>query len=99
MSDATRYAIVLGDSKHVSQYLPSCYAIHRDLGEWVTISGIDSAGWTLTDYVIPRLASGLYPATETTALQANACQPAADADAARESFFSVRDYVLDGGVA
>jgi len=32
----------------------------------VEIEGKDNAGWTLDDYVIPRLASGLYFAEEST---------------------------------
>lgn len=31
---------------------------------YVTIEGKDDRGWTLEDYVIPRLASGLYFAEE-----------------------------------
>lgn len=42
---------------------------HTNLGyhskwSWAVIEGEDSAGWTLHDYVIPRLASGSYPAVE-----------------------------------
>lgn len=32
----------------------------------VLIGGVDKAGWTLDDYVIPRLASGLHFAKEVT---------------------------------
>lgn len=32
--------------------------------EHVLIEGEDSAGWTLHDYVIPRLASSVIPAVE-----------------------------------
>lgn len=57
--------------KMVAAYLPSNYRVD---GESVTefgdplilISGIDVAGWTMEDYIIPRLASGLLRATETT---------------------------------
>ena len=37
-----------------------------DEPEVITIFGTDSAGWTLDDYVIPRLASGMIYATEVT---------------------------------
>lgn len=33
-------------------------------GAYVVISGVDDSGWTLDDYVIPRLASGLIVAQE-----------------------------------
>ena len=57
----------------VEAYLPSNYAVVHVMrtadGEsvggdyWlVVVAGYDSAGWTAVDYVIPRLASGLYAA-------------------------------------
>jgi len=50
----------------IRRYLPSNYSADCDGGNiWIT--GTDSAGWTLEDYVIPRLASGLYRAEEVTA--------------------------------
>lgn len=52
----------------VTAYLPSGYAI-SPAHAWTTdtptpeprirIYGFDRAGWTLTDYVLPRLASGM----------------------------------------
>lgn len=53
-----------GDTKRVAAYLPGNY---RAVGEYedafgkpyVHIEGKDVAGWTMQDYVIPRLASGL----------------------------------------
>lgn len=53
----------------VRRYLPDNYvaALARDgAGEQmaVLIVGNDNAGWTLDDYVIPRLASGMIFATE-----------------------------------
>jgi hypothetical protein len=50
----------------VAQYLPANYhvtprSITDDYGyEHIVIEGEDDAGWTLDDFVIPRLASGLY---------------------------------------
>jgi hypothetical protein len=65
-----RYAIVEGKSvREVAAYLPSSYTAR----EWtarpltVLIEGTDRAGWTLDDYVIPRLASGLIVAREVPA--------------------------------
>ena len=62
----TRYALVHGaqDEREVAAYLPGNY---RTLGyRWtealrraVVIEGRDVAGWTLDDYLAPRLASGL----------------------------------------
>jgi len=47
----------------IRRYLPSNYTADSDGGDiWIT--GVDSMGWTLDDYVIPRLASGLYRAEE-----------------------------------
>jgi hypothetical protein len=69
----TRFAVVQNarDAKQLRSYLPENYAIlgpdFGDPGRPVyLISGRDSAGWTLDDYVIPRLASGLIWATEIT---------------------------------
>ena len=61
-----QFAFVRGARRReeVAAYLPNGYAV---LGETMddrtrpiyVIGGYDNAGWTLTDYVIPRLASGL----------------------------------------
>ena len=68
----TRYALVTGRDitiERVAAYLPANYRavdgdITGDAGDTVIIEGLDVAGWTLDDYVIPRLASGLLWATE-----------------------------------
>jgi len=45
--------------------LPGNYSvIGVDQAGLVVISGRDAAGWTLGDYVIPRLLSGLYTCQE-----------------------------------
>lgn len=75
-----RYALVLvrgsDTAEQMCQYLPDNYkkigyAPHdpeaqdiRNLGPCMVIQGEDVAGWTLDDYVIPRLASGLIGASE-----------------------------------
>lgn len=69
-----RYAIVPvtgahADAEAIKAYLPSNYqvvgTVPNDIdGQSVIIAGTDRAGWTLDDYVIPRLASGLIWATE-----------------------------------
>lgn len=46
-------------AKTVKAYLPSNYEVTGVHGAVVTIEGFDRAGWTLEDYVVPRLASGL----------------------------------------
>jgi hypothetical protein len=51
----------------VAAYLPSNYAVTGEDDSTVTIEGRDNAGWTLDDYVIPRLASGLIFASEIPA--------------------------------
>jgi hypothetical protein len=57
------------DAKQLWAYLPGNYNIvGGDIGEpgkpVYVIAGVDSAGWTLDEYVIPRLASGLIWAEE-----------------------------------
>lgn len=68
-----RTAVVRGgadSSAQVAAYLPSNYGVVNLLsptgGDWFIITGFDVAGWTLDDYVIPRLASGLISAEEVT---------------------------------
>ena len=69
-----RYALVAAreasDTERIAAYLPANY---RVLGRTpmratnnvqILIGGSDVAGWTLDDYVIPRLASGLIFAEE-----------------------------------
>jgi len=70
----TRYARVTSslptvDAKTVAAYLPANYRVATDehFGELegiVIIEGEDEAGWTLDDYIIPRLASGLMTCVE-----------------------------------
>lgn len=62
MSSNIRKAIVRKQADKVDairRYMPSNYSA-AVVGEDVVLTGKDSAGWTLEDYVIPRLASGLY---------------------------------------
>jgi hypothetical protein len=52
----------------IATYLPGNYKVlwsgtYIDR-EVVVIRGEDDAGWTLDNYVLPRLASGLHPAEE-----------------------------------
>jgi hypothetical protein len=56
----TRFAIVKGarDSVMLERYLPSNYYIVGGAKEGFIIAGSDNDGWTLDDYVIPRLSSG-----------------------------------------
>jgi hypothetical protein len=64
----TRYARVsLSGSttvEMVARYLPSNYAVLTYNDEHAVIGGEDFAGWTLDDYVIPRLRSGLIAVKE-----------------------------------
>lgn len=55
----------------VAQYLPANYEVagsfHDPDGRPVVqVEGNDVAGWTVEDYVAPRLGSGLMAATEVT---------------------------------
>ena len=67
----TRHAVIRGkghaDLPAVRRYLPSNFEADSDGGS-IFIHGVDSAGWTLDGYVIPRLASGLWFAKEIPAM-------------------------------
>lgn len=66
----TRYAAVLRSrngrpaASEVEAYLPYNYRVRNESADRVTIEGEDDAGWTLEDYVIPRLGSGMITAIE-----------------------------------
>jgi hypothetical protein len=64
----TRYAKVYGATQStVAAYLPAGYkVVEVDDDGAVIISGTDNLGWTLDDYVIPRLRSGGIVAKEVT---------------------------------
>ena len=54
-----------GPTREVAErYLPANYRVTEVTPEFVYFEGHDNAGWTLDDYVIPRLASGLIFAEE-----------------------------------
>jgi hypothetical protein len=68
-----RYALVsvdIGKVEQLKAYMPGNYEVlgRTPIGASNTVSvligGRDSCGWTLDDYVIPRLASGMYYAVE-----------------------------------
>ena len=62
-----RIATVLStDPEEVSTYLPSNYKIVTHTDGEVIIAGEDNHGWTLDEYVIPRLASGMIHCREIT---------------------------------
>lgn len=46
-------------TKTVAAYLPQNYRILGNDGPNIIIGGVDNRGWTLDDYIIPRLASGM----------------------------------------
>jgi hypothetical protein len=72
----TRYAAVLRSNSgrpaasEVEAYLPFNYRVRNESADRVTIEGEDDAGWTLDDYVIPRLGSGMITAIEIPAADA-----------------------------
>lgn len=70
-----RYALVNRNhhcetSKTLEAYLPGNYEVVREAPDAFVIAGEDNAGWTLGEYVLPRLASGLITAREITQLEA-----------------------------
>jgi hypothetical protein len=54
-----------GKKEEVANYLPDNYSV-VSVPDGLLIVGVDVAGWTMDDYVIPRLASGLLWAEELT---------------------------------
>lgn len=55
-------AIVINKSEsldRVLRFLPSNYTANRSKSGHIVITGEDIAGWTMQDYVQPRLLSGL----------------------------------------
>lgn len=52
------------ESERIARYMPGNYEVlgvgTLDEYQAVVIGGEDNAGWTLDDYVLPRLGSGLY---------------------------------------
>lgn len=67
-----RYAIIGTDSTAIEAYLPGNYRPVRYANNQCLIEGEDSLGWTLEDYVLPRLATGLYFGKECSELEAEA---------------------------
>lgn len=61
--DATKVGWGSDPLKVVNAYLPSNFQADRK-GDVITITGTDDHGWTLTEYVIPRLASAMIFAQE-----------------------------------
>jgi hypothetical protein len=64
-SDGYRWAVVRGSGvtlQRLNAYLPDQYEVFGWTydGEGVVIRGRDNAGWTLDEYVLPRLASGMF---------------------------------------
>jgi hypothetical protein len=62
-----RTAIIKGNgitAERVAAYMPSNYDVVSHDETSVMIQGQDNAGWTLDDYVLPRLASGCMFGTE-----------------------------------
>jgi hypothetical protein len=60
-----RTAIVItpdSELETIERYLPDNYTA-REVTV-VVIEGTDNAGWTMDDYVLPRLATGLHIAAE-----------------------------------
>jgi hypothetical protein len=93
-----RYARVIArrGEDEVAPYLPGNY---RVIGESpsaefegrseVLVAGVDNAGWTMDEYVLPRLGSGLIAGREITAEQAREALPAEDADAVWEHAYHI----------
>ncbi len=60
-----RIAVVTGRPDDIDSYMPRNYHVLGTCGyDQCIIGGFDDAGWTLEDYIIPRLASGLHRCIE-----------------------------------
>lgn len=60
---AARFAVVptaTGTHDTIASYLPHNYMVLSWQEGEIMIGGVDKHGWTLDEYVIPRLASGMY---------------------------------------
>ena len=64
------YDTVEDVERTISAYLPAGYKVAACDGTIIVIRGEDDCGWTLEDYVLPRLASGLYFGEEVGAREA-----------------------------
>lgn len=53
-----------GQAETIGRYLPANYKVTDSDTDYVYFAGHDNAGWTMEDYVLPRLASGLIFAEE-----------------------------------
>lgn len=66
-TDTTRLAVIrYADERllaRVEQYMPRNYSATLH-GDHILVEGHDSCGWTLDDFIIPRLASGSIYADE-----------------------------------
>jgi hypothetical protein len=48
----------------VERYLPGNYEVLGETSLGIVVAGEDDCGWTLDDYVLPRLSSGLIAGQE-----------------------------------
>lgn len=67
----TRYALVKSPRVDVEPYLPNNYRVLDAVGSQCVILGRDTAGWTLDEYVLPRLATGGHHGEEIDAATAS----------------------------
>lgn len=59
MNDVFNGAVFTGPVKTIARYLPHNYtAVETPVG--TLVYGYDDRGWTWREYVLPRLASGMY---------------------------------------
>jgi hypothetical protein len=71
----------------MERYMPSNYhvaAVMTPEGRAILISGVDSAGWSLDGYVLPRLASGMYYAREIPGTDINGFRALTDDEMTQE---------------
>jgi hypothetical protein len=48
-----------GATAQIAEYLPSNFWVETQGDGWAEVCGTDQAGWTMREYVVPRLATGM----------------------------------------
>jgi hypothetical protein len=73
-----RYGLVVKSgstsARMVAAYLPARYEVTGEDDENIYFAGEDYAGWTMDDYVIPRMQSGMIWPRETAMLPQHLAQ-------------------------
>jgi N12 class adenine-specific DNA methylase len=72
-------------AEQVRAYLPRLYHVTGSTADTITVTGRDVAGWTMDDYVITRLGTGMITAREARGRPARPYQDRGKADEGRQA--------------